>query len=104
MAQPPCRVWLDAHRRPHQTGRHVTLANREVLSEIELWDDTPSEPPPTYGSAALEDEKPPHPPPSIMGPVSSVFPRNTGWYVPEQQPSTTVGKIRKLSDLTIHTR
>ena len=46
-------VWLDAHRRPQQTGRHVTLANREVLSEIELWDDAPSEPPPTYGSAAL---------------------------------------------------
>jgi hypothetical protein len=56
-------VWLDMHRRPHPTGAHATLAHGETLREVELWDNTPSEPPPAYGSAALDDENPPASPP-----------------------------------------
>ena len=66
-----------------------------------MWDDSPTEPPPVYGSEIEEEERPPKPPPAIMGPTTTTFPRNIGWYMEHQEPIVN-GKPRKLSDLTIH--
>ena len=65
-------------------------------------DDTPTEPEPTYDSELAEAERPPPPPHAIMGPSTTVYPRNAGWHPEEQTPLGTNDAPCKLSDLTIH--
>ena len=41
-------LWLDLSQRPHHTGKIVTLNQDDELEEVTEWDDTPTDPRPTY--------------------------------------------------------
>ena len=95
-------LWLDLSNRPHRTGNTITPTPHDVITPVELWDDTPTDPEPTYGSELAEAERPPPPPHAIMGPSTTTYPRNVGWHTEDQTPFGTNDAPRKLSDLTIH--
>ena len=93
-------LWLDLSQRPHHTGKIVTLNQDDELEEVTEWDDTPTDPPPMYGSQHVPEKEPPQH--AIIGPESEAFPRNDGWYPEELGPANDKGDKYKLSDLTIH--
>ena len=98
-------LWLDVSNRPHLTGQMAPPRHREMAQPIVVWDDTPSEPPPTYGSEVVNEiwERMHHKEVAIMGPSTTVYPRNVGWYMEGQSNIVgSNGAIRKLSDLTPH--
>ena len=68
------------------------------------WDDTPSDPPPVYGSGILEEKRrqTDYKKPAVIGPTHLVYPRNEGWRPKGQKGKTENGRPRKLSDITIH--
>ena len=101
-------LWLDLSRRPHLTGRDLQPAARARFTPVERWEDAPVHAhTPTDASDNGDDNEdgappPPRFPPAIIGPATTAFPRNEGWYLAKQDPRTNKDKVRKLSDLTIH--
>ena len=95
-------LWLDTSNRPHRTGNTIDPTGH-MIAATESWDDTPTEPPPTHGSEALEEirERRRRKEHAIIGPAHRVYPRNLGWRMKGQKGAKN-GKHRKLSDLTIH--
>ena len=97
------QLFLDKHRRPHETGRPELPAPHEDVLPVELWDDTPTIPKPEYGSPHVQEiwERVHVKPHSIIGPITTAYPRNVGWH-PDFVRQTHNGTPLKLSDLTIH--
>ena len=98
-------LWLDVSNRPHRTGQLAPPQHNEVVQPVEIWDDTPSEPPPEYGSPAVNEiwERMHHKEHAIIGATTRSFPRNVGWRMKHQSTKVkATGMSRKLSDLTIH--
>ena len=96
-------LFLDKHRRPHDTGISVVPSAQEEILPTEAWDDTPTIPKPEYGSPAIQEiwdrmHQKPH---SIIGPITVAYPRNIGWY-PSFMDPTANDKPLKISDLTVH--
>ena len=85
-ANPPSyeELWLDTSNRPHRTGNLVP-PNDDIIAPVVVWDDTPTDPPPTYGSKHKEPLSAPLPH-AIIGPYTTAFPRNEGWH-PEDSPA-----------------
>ena len=48
-------LWLDTSNRPHRTGNTIDPRQKSITT-VEEWDDTPSDPPPVYGSGILEEK------------------------------------------------
>ena len=97
------QLFLDKHRRPHETGRPELPAPHEDIQPVEFWDDTPTIPKPEYGSPHIQEiwNRVNAKPLSIIGPITTAYPRNVGWY-PDFISPTHKGNPLKLSDLTIH--
>ena len=97
------QLFLDKHRRPHETGRPELPAPHEDIQPVELWDDTPTIPKPEYGSPHVQEiwNRVHAKPLSIIGPITTAYPRNVGWHPVFVRPMHN-GKPLKLSDLTIH--
>ena len=74
-------LFLDKHRRPHDTGLAVTPSPQEEIMPVEMWDDTPTIPKPEYGSPLVKEiwDRVHYKPHAIIGPITVAFPRNIGW-------------------------
>ena len=96
-------IFLDKHRRPHDTGRTVIPTAQEEIMPTEEWDDSPTIPKPEYGSPLVKEiwDRVHHKPHAIIGPITVAFPRNIGWH-PSFIDPTANNKPLKLSDLTVH--
>ena len=96
-------LWLDTSNRPHRTGNTIDPRQKSITT-VEEWDDTPSDPPPVYGSGILEEKRRQndYKKPAIIGPTHLAYPRNEGWRPKGQKGKTENGRPRKLSDITIH--
>ena len=68
---------------------------QKSITTVEEWDDTPSDPPPVYGSGILEEKR-------RQTDYKNAYPRNEGWRPKGQKGKTENGRPRKLSDITIH--
>ena len=96
-------LWLDQSNRPHPDGTYTTLTPLHTVTYAVVYNDTPTDPPPQYGSAQLEAEKPTPLPHAIMGPYTTTFPQNEGWHLDGAPDVSHLNrKPYKLSDLTIH--
>ena len=96
-------LFLDKHRRPHDTGTSVIPSAQEEILPVEEWDNTPTIPKPEYGSPLIKEiwDRVHHKPHSIIGPITVAFPRNIGWHPSFVDPVAN-NKPLKLSDLTVH--
>ena len=96
-------LWLDTSRRPHKTGNLITITQQEEIWPVEIWDDTPSTPHEGHGSVQVAEiwDRLNKKAPAIMGPFTTAFPRNIGWFMKRQQRRPPSNKPRKLSDLTV---
>ena len=86
---------------PH---RNTIDPRQKSITTVEEWDDTPSDPPPVYGSGILEEKRrqTDYKKPTIIGPTHLTYPRNEGWRPKGQKGKTENGRPRKLSDITVH--
>ena len=70
-------LWLDTSGRPHRTGNTIDPRQKSITT-VEEWDDSPSDPPPVYGSGILEEKRrqTDYKKPAIIGPTHLAYPRN----------------------------
>ena len=96
-------LFLDASRYPHSTGLKEVLRNNMQVTRVALWEALNR-----HYQAPLSGDTPDEEVSrtSIIGPTTTAFPLNDGWYLRGQHPRKDEednGPPRSLSDLTIHT-
>ena len=93
-------LWLDLSRFPHHTGQVVQLHHSMQLTHVALWSNLNKQYRQPYSGDPAPDEE--ETKVSIIGPTTSAFPLDRGWYMQGHTPKTDDGSPRKLSQLTIH--
>lgn len=93
-------LWLDTSNYPHPTGRTIPLANL-ALTKAALWTHLNKHYfQPYAGEEEMADATPELT--SVIGPMTTAFPLNEGWYMQGQQVTQDPEHPMRLSDLTIH--
>ena len=92
-------IFLDTSRYPHATGTRTRVTHGTTLTHVALWTQMNKH----YKSPYAGDEDDtPETRDSIIGPTTTAFPLNKGWYMEHQSQRKEEDEPRQLSDLTIH--